>query len=173
MEPQGLYLNHWTPDFKPAVDVLKEVPGWVRLPNLLIHCWNPSSLQNIGNIIGIFIDKADPKGQYSCAWIYVEFDLEDGIPEEIKLIVGEWKNYKKVYYEKLPFKCRNCNEYGNFQNHFPKTQVLQQEKDLGEGWQARENVQGKPKPKFQKRKGKKRGQIDMENSFVVLGGSRE
>jgi hypothetical protein len=69
MGPHGLYLNRWTHDFYPEVDVPKAVPVWVRLPNLPIHCWNPSSLQTIGNKMGRFIDKADPKGQYSCAWI--------------------------------------------------------------------------------------------------------
>ena len=38
MGPQGLYLNRWTPDFDPAMDVPKAVPVWVRLPNLPMHC---------------------------------------------------------------------------------------------------------------------------------------
>jgi hypothetical protein len=90
MGPQGLYLNRWTPDFDPAVDVPKAVLVWVRLPNLSIHCWNPSSLQTIGNRLGRFINKDDPKGQYSCTQICVEVDLEAGLPEEIKLTVGKW-----------------------------------------------------------------------------------
>ena len=38
MGPQGLYLNKWTPDFDPAVDVPNAVLVWVRLPNLPMHC---------------------------------------------------------------------------------------------------------------------------------------
>ena len=38
MGSQGLYLNRWTPYFDPTVDVPKEVPVWVRLPNLPVHC---------------------------------------------------------------------------------------------------------------------------------------
>ena len=49
MGPQGLYLNKWTPDFDPAVDVPTAVPIWVRLPNLPVHCWNWESLKHIGN----------------------------------------------------------------------------------------------------------------------------
>jgi len=45
MGSQGLYLNRWTPDFDPTVDVPKEVPVWVRLPNLPIHCWNVQALE--------------------------------------------------------------------------------------------------------------------------------
>jgi hypothetical protein len=66
MGTQGLYLNRWTPSFDPAIEVPKDVPVWVRLPNLPIHCWNPSSLQAIGNGLGQYIDRADPKDQYSC-----------------------------------------------------------------------------------------------------------
>jgi hypothetical protein len=61
MGTQGLYLNRWTTNFDPAVEVPKDIPVWVSLPNLLIHCWNPTSLQAIGNGLGQDIDKADPK----------------------------------------------------------------------------------------------------------------
>ena len=61
---------------------------WVRLPNLPMHCWDFDTLKRIGNGIGHFIDKADNKGQYSCARICVEVDLEAGLPEAVKLTVG-------------------------------------------------------------------------------------
>ena len=88
MGSQGLYLNRWTPDFDPNVDVPKEVPVWVRLPNLPIHCWNTEVLEKIGNGLGRYIDKADPKGQYTCARFCVEVDLEESLPEAIKLSIG-------------------------------------------------------------------------------------
>jgi hypothetical protein len=120
MGAQGLYLNRWTPNFDPASEVPKDVPVWVRLPNLPIHCWNSSSLQAIGNGLGHYIDKADPKDQYSCARICVEVDLEVGLPEAVKLKVGEWHHLQKLDYEQLPFKCRGCHEYGHFQRNCPK-----------------------------------------------------
>jgi hypothetical protein len=89
MGTQGLYLNRWTPNFDPTSEVPKDVPVWVRLPNLPIHCWNSSSLQAIGNGLRHYIDRADPKDQYSCARICVEVDLEIGLPEAVKLKVGE------------------------------------------------------------------------------------
>jgi hypothetical protein len=134
MGPQGLYLNRWTPDFDPALDVPKAIPVWVRLPNLSIHCWSTSSMQAIGNGLGKYIDKANPKEQYSCARICVEVDLEVGLPEAIKLTVGDWQHYQKLDYEQLPFKCRHCHEYGHFQKNCPKIPQAQQEKDLDEGW---------------------------------------
>ena len=132
MGTQGLYLNKWTPDFDPTIDLPKEVPVWVRLPNLPVHCWDFDSLKRIGNEIGHFIDKADKKGQYSCARICVEVDLEAGLPEAVKLTVGSWTHYQKLDYEHLPFKCRNCQEHGHFQRYCPK---LAAEKEDAEGWQ--------------------------------------
>jgi hypothetical protein len=132
MGAQGLYLNRWTPNFDPALEIPKDVPVWVRLPNLPIHCWNSTSLQAIGNGLGHYIDKADPKDQYSCARICVEVDLEVGLPEAVNLKVGDWQHLQKLDYEQLPFKCRKCHDYGHFQRNCPKAA---QEKEKEEGWQ--------------------------------------
>ena len=99
MGPQGLYLNRWNPDFDLAIDVPKAVLVWVHLPNIAIHCWTSSSMQSIENKLGKYIDKAHPKDNYSYARIYVEVDLKAGLPEAIKLAVGEWHHYKKLDYE--------------------------------------------------------------------------
>ena len=88
MGTQGLYLNHWNLDFDPTVDLPKEVPVWVRLPNLSVHCWNYEALQKIGNKIGKFVDKENNKSIYNCARICIEVDLEAGLPESVKLFVG-------------------------------------------------------------------------------------
>ena len=121
MGSQGLYLNRWSPDFDPSVDVPKEVPVWVRLPNLPIHCWNIQALEKIGNALGRFIDKAKPKGQYSCARICVEVDLKAGLPEAVKLSVGSWNHFQKLDYEQLPFKCRHYHEHRHFQCNYLKS----------------------------------------------------
>lgn len=151
MGNQGLYLNKWTPDFDPSVDVPKEVPVWVRLPNLPIHCWSYQSLQKIGNGLGRFIDKADPKGQYTCARICVEVDLEAGLPEAIKITVGEWQHYQKLDYEQLPFKCRTCHEHGHFQRNCPKSQVGTKEDE--EGWKEIKRGKAVPRPTEKKNSG--------------------
>ena len=145
MGSQGLYLNRWTPDFDPTVDLPKEVPVWVRLPNLLVHCWNYETLQVIGNGIGKFVDKADNKNNYNCARICIEVDLEAGLPEVVKLTVGTWTHFQKVDYEHLPFKCRACQEHGHFQRNCPKLQT--QEKEEAEGWQRVKKRKIVPKTK--------------------------
>ena len=129
MGSQGLYLNRCTPDFNAEIDVPKEVTVWVRLPNLPVHCWNTQALEKIGNALGRYIDKAENKGQYSCARICVEVDLEAGLPEAVKLKVGEWHHFQKLDYEQLPFKCRLCHEHGHFQRNCPKMQASEE----GEG----------------------------------------
>jgi hypothetical protein len=170
MGTQGLYLNRWTPSFDPASEVPKDVPVWVRLPNLSIHCWNPTSLQAIGNGLGRYIDRAEPRDQYSCAQICVEVDLEVGLPEAIKLKVGDWHHFQKLDYEQLPFKCRGCHEYGHFQRNCPKNPPT--EKAGEEGWQQAQK--GKSKPKGQRNEqtvppnAKSSGTKDTENNFSIL-----
>ena len=99
MGPQGLYLNKWTPDFDPAVDVPTAVLVWVRLPNLPVHCWNWDSLKRIGNALGKFIDRENNKDQYDYARICVEVDLEVGILEAIKTNVGSCSHVQILDYE--------------------------------------------------------------------------
>eukprot|EP00253_Pinus_taeda_P016544 PITA_16544 len=146
MGNQGLFLNKWTPDFDASVNVPKEVPVWVRLPNLPIHCWSYQSLQKIGNRLGRFIDKADNKGQYTCARICVEVDLEAGLPEAIKLTVGDWHHSQKLDYKQLPFKCRIYHEHGHFQRNCPK--APSGDKGEEEGW--KEIKKGKAPPQGKK-----------------------
>lgn len=99
MGPQGLYLNKWTPDFDLVVDVPKELPVWVRLPNLPVHCWNWDFLRHIGNALGKFIDRANNKDQYDYDKICVEVDLEVGLPEAITIKVRSWTHLQKLDYE--------------------------------------------------------------------------
>ena len=148
MGNQGLYLNKWTPDFDPSIHTPKEVPVWVRLPNLSIHCSSYHTLQKIGNGLGRFINKAENKGQYTCARIYVEVDLEAGLSEAVKLIVGEWHHYQKLDYEQLPFKCRIYHEHGHFQRNCPKAPTG--DKVDEEGW--KEIKKGKAIPKLTEKK---------------------
>jgi hypothetical protein len=61
-------------------------------------------MQAIGNGLSKYIDKDNPKDQYSHARICVEVDLESGLPEAIKLTVGDYHHFQKLNYEKIPFK---------------------------------------------------------------------
>jgi hypothetical protein len=134
MGPQGLYLNKWSPNFDPSQDVPSAVPVWVRLPHLPLHCWNQKTFQIIGNVLGKYIDQATRKDQYSCARICVEVDLEEGLPEAIKLTVVGWTHIQELDYEQLPFKCRHCHGHGHFAKHCKKKAEEQADNTNEDQW---------------------------------------
>jgi len=152
MGPQGIYLNQWTPDFDLSQDVPSVVPVWVRLPHLPLHCWNPKSLEVIGNKLGKYIDHAERRDQYSCVRICVEVDLEEGLPEAIKLMVVDWSYIQVLDYKQLPFKCLHCHNYGHFAKHCKKKEEEEVEKSKGEPWtqvhksmRTKQNIRAKGK----------------------------
>eukprot|EP00253_Pinus_taeda_P031855 PITA_31855 len=107
MDSKGLYLNHWTLDFNPEMDVLSAVPVWVRLPHLPLHCWGDESVKSIRNAVGKYIDRCKPKeNMHACAKICVEVDLGKGLPEAIKIKIDQWMHIKQLDYEHIPFKCK-------------------------------------------------------------------
>ena len=110
---------------------------------------------------------ASPKDQYACACICVEVDLEAGLPEAIKLTVGNWSHFQKLYYEQLPFKCRGCHEYRHFIRNCPKKTEIQQDK--AEGWQK----VNRSKPKNQSGTTPKKGEGNKEARVILLEGSPE
>jgi hypothetical protein len=120
MGSRGLFLAPWTLDFNPEAEITA-APVWVRLPHLPLHLWGPGSLEDIGNKLGRFLDSAEPKGdQFTCARICVEVNLEKGLPEAIKLSLGEWCHIQELDYEQIPFKCLRCHAYGHFARSCPK-----------------------------------------------------
>jgi len=120
MGARGLFLAPWTLDFNPDAEITA-APVWVRLPRLPLHLWGKNSLKDIGNKLGRFLESADPKGdQFTCARICVEVNLEKGLPEAIKLTLGDWSHIQELDYEQIPFKCLHCHAYGHFAKSCPK-----------------------------------------------------
>lgn len=117
MDSRDLYLNRWTPNFDLEMDVPNTVQVWVRLPHLPLHLWGEESVNAIGNAVGKYIDRCEQKDNiHACARICVEVDLLKGLPEAIKIKVDQWTHIQKLDYEKIPFKCKVCHEYGHFAN---------------------------------------------------------
>lgn len=115
MDSRSLYLRKWTPDFDPELDVPNVVPVWVCLPHLPLHYWGDDSVRAIGNDVGKYIDRCEPKdNMQACARICVEVDLGKGLPEAIKLKVDDWTHIQSLDYEQIPFKCKVCHEYDHF-----------------------------------------------------------
>ena len=123
MGSRGLFLAPWSLDFNPEAEITA-APVWVRLPHLPLHLWGKSSLADIGNKLGRFLDSAEPKGdQFTCARICVEVNLEKGLPEALHLTLGEWSHIQELDYEHIPFKCLRCHVYGHFAKSCPKAPV--------------------------------------------------
>eukprot|EP00253_Pinus_taeda_P028342 PITA_28342 len=111
MDSRGLYLNKWTPDFDPELDIPSAVPVWVRLPHLPLHCWGDDSVKAIGNAVGKYIYHSEPKdNMQACARICVEVDLGRGLSEAIKLKVDDWSHIQQLDYEQIPFKCKKSKK---------------------------------------------------------------
>ena len=93
MGPRGMYLNKWDLSFNPEKDVPKAIPVWVKLPHLPLHCWNDEDFRAIGNTLGKYVDKSEPKApMFLSARICVEVDLEKGLPESIILSIDGWNH---------------------------------------------------------------------------------
>jgi hypothetical protein len=118
--PRGLYLNKWMPYFDLENDIPSAVPVWIRLPHFPFHYWGDEVLKSIGDTLGIYIDREEPRSVlYSCARICVEVDLEKGLPEAIKLKLDDWIHIQKLDYKKLSIKCKSCHEYDHFAKNCP------------------------------------------------------
>jgi hypothetical protein len=88
-----MYLNQWSLNFSPENYVPSIVHVSVRLPHIPLHCWSNDSLCCIGNTLGCYIDRAEPKENiFSCARICVEVDLEKGLPKAMLITLNNWKH---------------------------------------------------------------------------------
>jgi hypothetical protein len=80
MGAKGMYLNKWSPDFDPEAYIPSSFPLWVLLPHLPLHCWDDDFAHRIGNSLGRYVDRMEPKdNMYACVRISVEVDLERGL----------------------------------------------------------------------------------------------
>ena len=76
MGSKGMFLTHWTLGFDQYMEI-SVAPEWVKLPYLPIIFWDESTLKDIRNKQGRFIDWAKTKGgNYSYARMSVDIDLE-------------------------------------------------------------------------------------------------
>ena len=73
-----MIIKPWTPNFSFQDEVLKIIPIWVNLPNLLLNYWSLDSLSRIGSLLGVplYADECTSKKlSISFARILVEIDV--------------------------------------------------------------------------------------------------
>lgn len=84
-----------------------------------MHFWNNDAFATIGNSLGKYHVREDPKNNFYCARICVEADLEEGLPTEIKINLNGWIHVKSLDYDQLLFKCRHYHIYKHFVRNYP------------------------------------------------------
>lgn len=111
----GMYLNQWYPDFNLDEDISMTIPIQVKLPCLPLSLWSDDQLRAVGNRVGKYLDRDDPKGsQFASSKTCVQVDLEKGLPLEIMLTLGGQNYFQTLDYEQILSTCRHYQEYGHF-----------------------------------------------------------
>lgn len=110
-------IKEWRANFCLEDEVLKEVPLWIRLPNLPLHCWSVDSLSRIGSVIGrpLCADECTShQSRISYARMLVEVDITKPLVYKIP-ITGEngLELLQQVYYEWVPLFCQKCQKVGH------------------------------------------------------------
>lgn len=112
-----MIMKDWMADFNFENEVLKEVPLWVRLPNLPLTCWSGDSLSRIGSVLGkpVCADECtSQQKRISYARLLVEVDITQPliyrVPiEDDKGLMVE----QQVIYEWVPMFCHKCHKLGH------------------------------------------------------------
>lgn len=83
-----LMAKPWHKDFNPSSETFNKMPIWVRLPNLPLHLWVDSLLEEVGEALRDFLmfDADSFNIRHSTyARILMDIDVSKGLPAEIKL----------------------------------------------------------------------------------------
>lgn len=134
-------VKEWKADFCLEKEILKEIPLWIRLPNLPLNCWSGDSLSRIGSVIGkpICADECtSQQNRVSYARLLIEIDITKPLVYKIPI---EGENgmvlQQQVYYEWVPLFCPKCHKVGH----------ICPEKKQGAGVQHQQLKQWMPKDK--------------------------
>lgn len=133
----GQFMKPWQTGFIPTVEMPTSVPVWVQLHSPPSEYWKEIALEHIGNALGSYIgasEKTLEHKMFSYARVCVYMDLSSPLSAHISLQLDDlectapsgWSE-ALVDYENLPFRCRQCQEYGHLirecpQNHTPTTE---------------------------------------------------
>ena len=122
----GLYLRPWKERFNPETEDLTIAPVWILLFSLPGEYWDPDTLRDIGNDLSEFIKVSEQKKDQrytSFARICVYLDLSKELPEAINLSWEDEEWLQPIDYVQIPFRCRQCHEYGHLGQNCPHLEV--------------------------------------------------
>ncbi|XP_056688446.1 uncharacterized protein [Spinacia oleracea] len=114
-----LFVQPWTPGFKPSQAVISKAPVWVSLPELPIEFHTKPILHRIANEIGAFI-RTDmntiEQNRVRFARIQILLDLAKQRKEAVWL--GAFK--QPIHYEDTPQFCHQCSTIGHGDERCPQ-----------------------------------------------------
>lgn len=110
-------IKEWRAGFCLEEEVLREVPLWIRLPNLPLNCWSVDSLSRIGSVLGrpLCADECtSQQSRISYARMLVEVDITKPLVYKVP-ITGDngLELIQQVYYEWVPLFCQKCQKVGH------------------------------------------------------------
>ncbi|KAH0730979.1 hypothetical protein KY289_002167 [Solanum tuberosum] len=120
IEEQQMWLQKWTPDFKPEED-LPIAPVWILLPKLPFHMHTWQYIKQIVSSVGtpLEMDQATKsRTRPSMAKVRVEIDLLKPQPESVYVgLIHENSPQtgfmQKLEYEGIPKYCKHCKKLGH------------------------------------------------------------
>lgn len=96
--------------------MFNKILTWVRLPNLPLHLWTDSLLQEVGDALGDFlmVDEDSYDIFHSTfARILADLDISNGLPAENLLNSSKGSWVQSLDYEGVLFRCRRCFKTGH------------------------------------------------------------
>lgn len=110
-------MKDWRVDFCLEKEVLREIPLWIRLPNLPLSCWSDDSLSRVGSVLGTPIcadECTTTQARISYARLLVEIDITKPLQYKINIEGDEGLEIQQqVYYEWAPMFCHKCQRVGH------------------------------------------------------------
>ncbi|XP_077219290.1 uncharacterized protein LOC143853421 [Tasmannia lanceolata] len=106
----------WTPQFRAGNGEPSSAAVWIALPRLPVVFFEEDVLFSISSLVGkpLAIDVPTKiLSRTNVARICVEVDLLVEFPRRVWIGIGEGGFWQRIYYEKLPSYCLNCNRQGH------------------------------------------------------------
>lgn len=111
-----IIVKEWVPNLCFEDEVLKEVPLWIRLPNLSLDCWSGDSLSRIGSVLGkpLCADECTTEQKrVSYARLFVEVDITQPLVYKVQVEGEAGMIEQQVYYEWAPLYSHKCHKVGH------------------------------------------------------------
>ncbi|XP_021715736.1 uncharacterized protein LOC110683652 [Chenopodium quinoa] len=110
-------VKPWSEKFDFHAEVLRNVPMWVKLPNLPLNCWGVDTLSRLGSVLGVPLcaDECTSKQlRVSFARFLIEVDVTKTLPKNIWFESPDGALIEqKVVFEWAPPFCSKCNKVGH------------------------------------------------------------